>query len=75
MTILQKVSLAEYSTMRLGGVAAYLCEVTSRAEIPKAVNWAKEHGVPIMMIGVGSNIVWRDEGFAGLVLVNKITGF
>jgi UDP-N-acetylmuramate dehydrogenase len=28
-----------------------------------------------MMIGGGSNIVWKDEGFAGLVIVNKIMGF
>ncbi len=27
------------------------------------------------MIGGGSNIVWRDEGFPGLVLVNKIMGY
>src|SRR6185503_16626710 len=31
--------------------------------------------MPIMMIGGGSNIVWRDEGYPGLLLVNKIMRF
>jgi UDP-N-acetylmuramate dehydrogenase len=29
----------------------------------------------MLMIGDGSNIVWRDEGYKGLVIVNKIMGF
>jgi len=29
----------------------------------------------VMMIGGGSNIVWRDEGFPGLIMVNKIMGY
>jgi len=61
--------------MRLGGSAAYLCEVTTRMEILEALTWAQERTLPVIMIGAGSNIIWRDEGFAGLVLVNKIMGF
>lgn len=71
----QNVSLRHYSTMRLGGNAAYLCDVHNRQEVEEAVRWASEHNVPIMMIGGGSNIIWKDEGFPGLVLVNKIMGF
>jgi UDP-N-acetylmuramate dehydrogenase len=61
--------------MRLGGKSRYLTEVTTRIEIEQAVNWAIEHQVPPLMIGGGSNIVWRDEGFEGLVIVNKIMGY
>lgn len=75
MNIQQNVSLKQHSTMRLGGPAAYLTEVRSREEIAQAVAWAKEHNLRLMMIGDGSNIVWRDEGFDGLILVNKIAGF
>jgi UDP-N-acetylmuramate dehydrogenase len=71
----QNVSLAGYSTMGLGGNAAYLVEIHDRAEVPQAVAWARERKLPILMIGGGSNIVWRDEGFSGLVLVNKINRF
>jgi UDP-N-acetylmuramate dehydrogenase len=71
----QNVSLASYSTMGLGGVAAYVLEVTNRSAIAQAVAWAKQRQLPVLMVGGGSNIVWRDEGFPGLVLVNKIAGY
>ncbi len=74
MFIQDKVPLQAYSTMKLGGQAAYLSEVNDRQEIPELVAWASERQLPIIMIGGGSNIVWRDEGFNGLILVNKLTG-
>ncbi len=69
------VPLSEYSTMRLGGKATYLCDITDRHDIPNALQWAKEKNLPVIMIGDGSNIIWSDKGFEGLVLVNKIKGF
>lgn len=74
MNIQQQVSLHGYSTMRLGGSAAYLTHVHDRQELTSALAWAEERSLPVLMIGGGSNIVWRDEGFAGLVLVNAIAG-
>jgi UDP-N-acetylmuramate dehydrogenase len=72
MNIRQSVSLSAHSTMGLGGEAAYLVEVTSRQEVAEAFNWARERQVPSLMIGSGSNIVWRDEGYSGLIIVNQI---
>lgn len=75
MKILNNISLANYSTMRLGGTAAHLAEVTSRDDLPEALTWAEERKLPVIMIGGGSNVYWRDEGFEGLVLVNRIMGY
>lgn len=75
MQILENVSLAEHSTMRLGGNARYLCTVESREDVSQAVAWAIEHQLPPLMIGGGSNIIWRDEGFDGLIMVNAIRGY
>lgn len=75
MHIQKNVSLAKYSTMRLGGRARFLTDITDRSQIPEALAWAEEAEVPIKMIGGGSNIIWGDKGFPGLVLVNKIMGF
>lgn len=69
------VPLSQHSTMRLGGPAKYLLDITSEEQIEPALNWAEENQCQVIMIGDGSNIVWRDEGFDGLVLVNKIMGF
>src|SRR5436189_3636165 len=74
MNIQENVSLAGYSTMRLGGTARYLAEVKNNADLQNLYNWAVSNRLPIIMIGRGSNIVWRDEGFNGLILVNKIMG-
>lgn len=60
--------------MRLGGPARYLLEITSPFEIEPALKWAEEKNLDVMMIGQGSNIVWNDAGFDGLILVNKIMG-
>lgn len=75
MQIQQDVGLEQYSTMGLGGKAAFLAEVSSRPELTELIGWAKEQRLDVIMIGTGSNIVWRDEGFAGLVIVNKIKRF
>lgn len=75
MNILENVSLSGYSTMGLGGTASYLTDVTSRSELVEATQWAKSKQLPVIMIGGGSNIIWKDEGFQGLVLVNKILGY
>lgn len=72
MNILQNVPLALHSTMRLGGNAAYLAEVSDRRELQEALEWASQNQLPAMMIGDGSNIIWKDEGYSGLVIVNKI---
>ena len=61
--------------MRLGGSAAYLTEVEERGELAAALDWAAGRRLPVIMIGGGSNIVWRDEGFNGLVIVNKFMRF
>lgn len=61
--------------MRLGGTAAYTTDITSRTELVEALDWAKQRNLPVMMIGDGSNIIWRDEGFPGLIMINKIHRF
>lgn len=71
MNIFHDVALADYSTMHLGGMSAHLAEIHDRNELLEAVNWAEQQKLPIIMIGSGSNIYWRDGGFSGLVLVNR----
>lgn len=58
--------------MGLGGVASYLTTVGTNMELLEALTWAQTNKLPIIMIGSGSNIVWKDEGFPGLVIVNNI---
>jgi len=75
MNILENISLSAYSTMGLGGTAAYVTEVHTSAEVVEALKWARERSLPVLMIGGGSNIVWSDDGFDGLLLIDKILGY
>lgn len=74
MTIDQNIPLNTYSTMRLGGNALYFTELNSKQDIEEAAWWAEEHQVPLLVIGGGSNIIFTDEGYKGLVAHNKLVG-
>lgn len=75
LQIAQKVPLSRYSTMKLGGTAAYAVGVASRHELKLAWQWAASRHLPCLVVGSGSNIVWRDEGFPGLLIVNQIKAY
>jgi len=60
--------------MRLGGLARHFAAAKTIEDVEKLGKWAQEHNLPIITVGSGSNIVWKDEGFAGLVIANQIKG-
>lgn len=70
----EHVSLADYCTMHLGGPARYLCTVDSKESLAEAVDWANDQGLKILMLGGGSNMVFGEEGFDGLVIIDHIMG-
>lgn len=74
MKISENVSLAQYSTMRLGGMARYLVEVASEDELLQALAFADENNLRIHVVGGGSNTVFSGYGFEGLIIVNRIMG-
>lgn len=74
MDIRENVDLSAYSTMRLGGQARHLAEAKSESRLKELADWSASHNLPLIVIGQGSNIVWLDEGFNGLVVVNQIAG-
>lgn len=61
--------------MRLGGEARYLSQANTVDELKELIEWADRTNMPFIVIGGGSNIIWEDEGFQGLVIVNKIKDF
>ncbi|KAJ6256515.1 UDP-N-acetylenolpyruvoylglucosamine reductase [Drechslerella dactyloides] len=58
--------------MRLGGTAEWFVEVRNRGELEEATDWARRQKLPVIVVGDGSNIIWRDEGFQGLIIRNRI---
>lgn len=72
--IQENADLKNYSTMRLGGTARYAAEAGTDQEIQALVKWAKDRNLPFMAVGHGSNIIWRDEGYPGLLIINRLSG-
>jgi UDP-N-acetylmuramate dehydrogenase len=68
MQFRERVTLAPYTTFRIGGPARWFAEAASEADILEAVGFARECGLPLFALGGGSNLLVADEGFAGLVL-------
>ncbi|MES2272842.1 MAG: UDP-N-acetylmuramate dehydrogenase [Chlamydiota bacterium] len=64
--------LSEFSTFGIGGPIRYFREVSSFEEMEEAFRFAKEMGIPYLILGKGSNCLFDDRGFDGLVILNKI---
>ncbi|HET9742977.1 MAG TPA: UDP-N-acetylmuramate dehydrogenase [Terriglobales bacterium] len=75
MIFQQNVPLARYTTFQVGGPARYFCEAASEAEVLEALEYAREHQLPLFVLGGGSNLVVADSGWPGLVLKVGIRGF
>ncbi|GAA0301580.1 UDP-N-acetylmuramate dehydrogenase [Kineococcus aurantiacus] len=61
-------SLADLTTLRVGGPATRLVEARSEAELVEAVSAADAAGEPLLLVAGGSNLLVADEGFAGTVV-------
>src|SRR5207244_3777159 len=60
--------LAPYTLLRLGGPAEFLVQPRSVAELAAVLAFAGQNKVPVRVLGVGSNVLVRDEGVPGIVL-------
>lgn len=74
MNILPDNNLSHFVTMRIGGNAAQVVEVFNESDISDAVTLAKTNNQKIQVLGEGSNIIFSDSGFDGLVIINKTPG-
>jgi UDP-N-acetylmuramate dehydrogenase len=75
MDIQQNILLAPYTYIKIGGPARYFVEVITEDELQKAVLWARERRVPVVILGAGSNVLIADKGFAGLVIRMRLRNF
>ncbi len=64
----REVPLAPFTTFRVGGPAEWLLETRNSDELVVAASLARAAGVPLTMLGGGSNVLVSDEGVRGLVL-------
>lgn len=70
----ENVSLSSYTTFRVGGRVKWFVEVTTEKELDNALREAESTKTPVVLIAGGSNVLVSDDGWDGLVIVNKIKG-
>ena len=61
--------LARRTTFKIGGPADALVSARTKDEAVRALRIARGAGVPVLFLGFGSNMLVKDRGFRGLVLV------
>ena len=73
--IKKNVSLAKYTTYRIGGKARYFFMAKTKQDLIKAIEFAKEKKLPVFVLGGGSNVLFDDKGFEGLVIKFQVSSF
>ncbi len=78
LPVQENVLLKPYTTMRVGGMADYFLSISSKEELITALQMIEQTNLPYFVLGNGSNVIFKDEGFRGIVLhlssaLSKIT--
>jgi UDP-N-acetylmuramate dehydrogenase len=60
--------MSKHTTYRIGGSADFYLEVDNADEVKTALLVAKDDGLPVFILGGGSNILVSDDGIRGLVI-------
>jgi UDP-N-acetylmuramate dehydrogenase len=68
LPIKKDVFLEKYSTIRIGGRAKYFISVDSIKMLQNTLLFAKQNKIPYVVVGRGSNTLFSDRGFDGLVI-------
>jgi UDP-N-acetylmuramate dehydrogenase len=70
----ENVSLAKFTTFKLGGRARFFVAIHSVQELEEALVFAEAHNLQTLILGGGSNLLVQDAGFDGLVIKIELRG-
>jgi len=71
----ENVSLAEYTTFKIGGSAKYFFKAKTKQDLVRAIEFAKSNHLAFFILGGGSNLLVSDNGFDGLVIKIQNKGY
>ena len=72
MKVEQDAKLHKLTTLGAGGRARWFAKPETVHDLVELLGWAEGNGVPVAVVGLGSNLLVADEGFDGLLL--KLAG-
>lgn len=62
------VTLADYTTFKIGGMCEHFFEVSVLEELQYAIFYANKNNLPYIVLGGGSNVLFDDAGYKGVVI-------
>lgn len=68
LNIQKNVLLAPFTTFHIGGKADYFVEAKGISELAEALEYTEKNNLSVCVLGGGSNIIFPDKGFAGLII-------
>jgi UDP-N-acetylmuramate dehydrogenase len=71
----ENVLLSSYSSFGIGGPARYFFTARTTSELVRAIRAARTAGIRFFVLGGGSNILFDDAGFSGMVIKDKTDKF
>ncbi|MES2624591.1 MAG: UDP-N-acetylmuramate dehydrogenase [Pseudomonadota bacterium] len=73
MNIHENFDLKTFNTFHVSARSRYFADVTSLEQLQEVLSWSREHDVPFMLIGQGSNILFKQD-YPGLIIELNIKG-
>ena len=70
--ILLNEPMSKHTSFKTGGNAKFFVKAYSIIEIKKVLKVVKENKIPLFILGNGTNLLVKDEGFDGIVLQIKL---
>lgn len=70
----KNISLAHYTTFRIGGPATFFIHATTDHDLKDALAYAQENKLRVCLLGTGSNILVPDEGLHCVVIKVETRG-
>ena len=74
LVVREHVALAPLTTLGVGGAARWFVAASDEATVLAARAWARARGVPLRVLGGGSNLLVADAGVDGLVVQVALRG-
>lgn len=74
LNIQENISLAPFTSFRIGGNAEYFVQIKTLEELQEALDFAKEKNIDFYVLGSGTNLLISDNGFSGLIIQIKTNG-
>jgi UDP-N-acetylmuramate dehydrogenase len=74
LKVLRDAPMRLHTTWRIGGPADFLVRAATPDDLIAAAAWGRGEGLPVTVLGGGSNLLVADDGIRGLVVLSRTPG-